>query len=149
MISLTIQQRNLLHKLLASDTPMAVADIARQMNLTPRQVSYRLKSVRTWLAQYNVPLKMTPGVGVEVSCPAAQRPDLLHVLDSQTNFALVLAPGQRQQLFALNLLTANEPLILHWLQYAASVSRPTVLKDLELLEEWVQLHRIVLVRRPN
>jgi transcriptional antiterminator len=149
MISLTIQQRNLLHKLLDSATPVAVADIARQMNLTPRQVSYRLKPVRLWLAQHDVTLKMTPGIGVQISCPAAQRRDLLQVLDSQTNFHLILTPGQRQQLFALSLLTANEPLILGWLQHVASVSRPTILKDLELLEEWVQSHKLSLVRRPN
>ena len=149
MISLTIQQRNLLRKLLDSGTPLAVADIAKQMSLTPRQVSYRLKPVRAWLAQRDVTLKTTPGVGIEVSCPAAQRHDLLYELDSQTNFHLILTPGQRQQLFALHLLTTNDPLILNWLQHIASVSRPTVLKDLELLEAWVQIHGMALVRRPN
>jgi mannitol operon transcriptional antiterminator len=149
MISLTIQQRNLLHTLLDSNIPLAVADIARQMSLTPRQVSYRLKPVQAWLAQRDVPLKMTPGVGIEVSCSVARRRDLLQELTSQTNFQLILTPGQRQQLFALNLLTANEPVILDWLQYIAAVSRPTVLKDLELLEEWTQLYRMTLVRRPN
>lgn len=149
MISLTIQERNLLNKLLDSDTPVAVADIAKQMSLTPRQVSYRLKPVRVWLAQRDVTLKMTPGVGIKMSCSTAQRHNLLHELASQTNFHLILTPGQRQQLFALNLLTANEPLILNWLQHIAAVSRPTVLKDLELLEEWVQNYGMALIRRPN
>ena len=149
MISLTIQQRDLLHKLLKSNTPLAVADIAKQMNLTPRQVSYRLKPIQVWLAQRDVILKMTPGVGIEVSRTVAQRQDLLQELVSQTNFQLILTPGQRQQLFAFNLLTANEPLILDWLQYIASVSRPTVLKDLEILEEWGQAYGVTLVRRPN
>lgn len=149
MISLTIQQRDLLHKLLGSNAPLAVADIAKQMGLTPRQVSYRLKPVRTWLVQRDVTLKMTPGVGIEIACSAAQRRDLLQELASQTNFHLILTPGQRQQLFALNLLITNEPLILNWLQHIASVSRPTVLKDLELIEEWLQLYDLTLIRRPN
>jgi transcriptional antiterminator len=90
MISLTIQQRNLLHTLLNANIPLAVADIARQMSLTPRQVSYRLKPVQAWLAQRDVPLKMTPGVGIEVSCSVARRHDLLQELTSQTNFQLIL-----------------------------------------------------------
>ena len=149
MISLTIQERDLLHKLLDADPRVAVADIAKQMSLTRRQVSYRLKPVRAWLAQRDVTLKLTPGVGIEVCGSPAQRRELLHELSSQTDFHLILTPDQRQQLFALSLLTANEPLILNWLQHIAAVSRPTVLKDLELIEAWLPSHNIALVRRPN
>ena len=125
MVSLTIQQRDLLNELLNADTPVVISDIAGQMNLTPRQVNYRLKPIKTWLAQRDAALKATPGVGIVIECSSPQRLNLLHELDSQSNFQLILTPGQRQQLFAFNLLTASEPFILNRLQYTASVSRTT------------------------
>jgi mannitol operon transcriptional antiterminator len=149
MMSLTTQQRDLIRKLLAADTAVATADIARDMDLTPRQVGYRLKSIRVWLAQRDVTLKSTPGLGIEIFCSPDQRSDLLHELDTQTDFQLVLTPAQRQQFFILCLLTASDPLILNWLQYIAAVSKPTVLNDLNAIEDWVRRHNLNLIRRPN
>jgi len=149
VVSLTIQQRNLLHQLLSSDTPIVTADLAGQMNLTARQVAYRFKPIKVWLQQRNVELKTTPGIGVTIACTADQRLNLLRELGSQANFSLILTPGQRQQLFALNLLTTHEPIILDWLQYVASVSRTTIFKDLEPVESWAKDFDLVLIRRPN
>jgi mannitol operon transcriptional antiterminator len=92
---------------------------------------------------------MTPGVGIEVICSRPQRLDLLHELDSQSNFQLILTAGQRQQFITLDLLTTTEPLILNHLQYIASVSRTTVLKDLEPVEEWLHRFKLALIRRTN
>jgi len=149
MASLTIQQRDLLYELLNTSTPVAVTEIAGQMNLTPRQVTYRLKPIKTWLVQHDAVLKATPGVGIIIECSSPQRLSLLHELDAQSNYQLVLTPGQRQQLFALNLLMASEPLILNRLQYVTSISRTTILKDLDPIEAWVQDFGLELIRRPN
>jgi transcriptional antiterminator len=149
MVSLTIQQRDLLHHLLAAEKPVVVADIANRMNLTPRQVSYRLKPLKVWLSQREATLKATPGIGITIDCPSEQRFNLLHELNSQVNFQLILTPGQRQQLFAFTLLTTKEPLILDGLGYIASISRTTVLKDLDVIEEWLQVFALTLIRRPN
>lgn len=149
MVSLTIQQRNLIKEILTANKPVVIADIAGQMNLTPRQVNYRLKPVKTWLAQRDANLKAVPGIGVTIECSPTQRLNLLKELDSQKNFHLVLTPGQRQQLFTLHLLASNEPLILNRLSYIASVSRTTVLKDLEAVEQWAQKFSLKLIRRPN
>lgn len=149
MVSLTIQQRNLLNLLLNADSPVTLADLAEMTNLSARQVRYRLKPVKSWLAQHEVILKTTPGVGLSVECPLDQRQQLLRQLNTQSDFQLVLTAGQRQQLFALNLLTSNEPMILNWLQHAAAVSRTTVLKDLEPIEAWIKMFGLALIRKPG
>ncbi|MCB0153860.1 MAG: PRD domain-containing protein [Anaerolineae bacterium] len=149
MVSLTIQQRNLLYQLLNSKSPVVIADLAGQMNLTARQVNYRFKPIKVWLEQRDVMLKATPGIGVSIDCSADERLKLLRELDAQANFHLILTPGQRQQLFALNLLTTNEPVILDWLQHVAAVSRTTIFKDLEPVEAWAQRFELDLIRRPN
>jgi transcriptional antiterminator len=61
----------------------------------------------------------------------------------------VLTVEQRQQLLALILLVVNESFILYQLQQFTQVSRTTVLKDLDGLDEWLNTHHLTLERRPN
>lgn len=149
MVSLTMQQKDLLCQLLKANEPLAIAELAQHSHLSSRQVNYRLKPVRTWLAQHDAMLTATPGVGIEVKCSPAQRQHLLQELNASPDFQLILTAGQRQQLFTLHLLTTPEPLILSWLQYTAAISRTTVFKDLERIEPWARSFGLTLIRKPN
>lgn len=149
MVSLTTRQRDLLHYLLTAETAVVTADVGRHVGLTPRQVSYSLKPIKLWLAAHDADLDMIPGVGVQVACSPADRKSLLTELAAQEDIRLQLTPGQRQQLLVLNLLTQTEPLILYQLQQESGVSRTTILKDLDLIEEWIQAFDLTLERRPN
>jgi mannitol operon transcriptional antiterminator len=149
MTFLTTQQRNILHQLLSAEAPLAVSELAARLKLTPRQVIYRLKPVQLWLTERHAILKSTPGVGVTVQCSPALRQNLLVELMSQSDFQLILTAGQRQQLLALSLLTASEPLILNNLQRMIDVSRSTVLKDMPAIEAWSRRFELDLIRKPN
>ncbi|MFN8458518.1 MAG: hypothetical protein U0401_28340 [Anaerolineae bacterium] len=149
MVSLTVQQKDLLCQLLKANKPLAIGQLAQQAHLSSRQVNYRLKPVKTWLAQHDAMLAATPGVGLEIKCSSAQRQHLLQELNASPDFQLILTAGQRQQLFALHLLTSPEPLILNWLQYNAAVSRTTVFKDLDSLDPWIRSFGLTLIRKPN
>ena len=149
MISLTSRQRDILRILLTSSVSLGAADIARQMNLSPRQVNYSLKGMEYWLSQKNVTLHLRPGVGVELECSPEQAKILSHEIASKSSLQLILSSGQRQQLLALMLLTQDEPLILLNLQQWAEVSRATILKDLEEIEVWVASWALELIRKPN
>ncbi|WP_420642094.1 BglG family transcription antiterminator [Candidatus Leptofilum sp.] len=149
MISLTTRQRDLLHYLLTAETAVVTADVGRHVGLTPRQVSYSLKPIKLWLVEHNADLDMIPGVGLQVACTDHDRESLLSELASEDNIRLQLTPGQRQQLLVLYLLTASEPLILYQLQQESGVSRTTLLKDLDLIEAWVETFDLTLERRPN
>lgn len=151
MSSLTTRQRDLIALLLDSSGPVVISDIAQQMELTPRQVNYSLKGIKQWLTLRHVDLLITPGVGVELIRTQSDNSidDIRLELASQSNFQLILSAGQRQQLFALSLLTRTEPLILFNLQQTGQVSRTTILKDLEAVDEWISSFDLSLERRPN
>ncbi|MFK7802638.1 MAG: transcription antiterminator [Anaerolineae bacterium] len=149
MISLTTRQRDLLRQLLKSDGTVVIADLAKQLNLSARQVSYGLRGVRSWLEQRNILLQITPGVGVDIICSTAKRDELLQDLGTGGDYELVLSAGQRRQLISLSLLTAVDPLILQDLQQETQVSRTTILKDIELVEEWLQMFNLTVEKRPN
>jgi len=149
MVSLTVQQREILQYLLQVDTSTTLAEIGATMNLTPRQVNYRLKGVRAWLEQRNVFLGSKPGIGYEINCSVSQRRSLLKELDTRSNFDLVLSADERQQLLALKLLTSDEPLILRQVQQLMVTSRATASKDIDTVETWLSHFDVQLDRRPN
>ncbi len=149
MASLTTRQRDLLHFLLTTETAVSTAEMGRQLGLSARQVSYNLKTVKSWLARHNAVLEITPGVGVQVTSVESTKQDLLDKLLSHATYQLVLSAEERQQLLALQLLMADEPLILYQLQRRVQVSRSTILKDLDLIEAWLTGFGVRLDRRPN
>ena len=149
MTALTTRQRDLLQHLLDAEGPLASAALAEQMDLTPRQVSYGLKGLQGWLAQRDVHLNVTPGVGVALDCSGERASSLRGELNGGKQFQLILTPEQRQQLLALLLLEVDEPFILQQLQQLLDMSRTTVLGDLDALEPWLSQHKLQLKRRPN
>lgn len=149
MSALTTRQRDILRLLLNSNGPLAVTDLAQEMHLTPRQVRYGLKGLQQWLAQEEIRLEMTPGVGVALANLTQPGSKILGKLYAEATLQLVLNPEQRQQLLALFLLDTNEPAILQQLEQMAAVSRTTVLADLDAIEPWLARHKLRLERRPN
>ena len=149
MDALTTRQRDLLHSLMASNDPVGVVHLANALNLTPRQVNYSLKGLQSWLASRDIALEKTPGAGLQLGYSTEQQSRLQKELAENDDYLLVLSVEQRRQLLLLSLLTASEPLILFQLQNWMSVSRSTILKDLDVLQIWCQGHSLRLDRRPN
>lgn len=149
MVALTTTQRDVLHVLLTSEAAIGLTDLGQQVGLTARQVQYSLRAVETWLDQRGAQLLKTPGVGVRVAAPTERKQALVQALTSERSFQLVLTAGQRQQALALQLLTTHEPSILYQLQQTVDVSRTTLLKDLDLVEQWLESFGLQLERRPN
>jgi mannitol operon transcriptional antiterminator len=149
MTTLNTRQRDILHLLLEADAPLGAADLAKQMKLTARQVNYSLNGVKKYLASKNIHLQSTPGVGILLECTPTQHDLISGELSADAHFQLVLTVEQRQQLLALILLVSDEPFILYQLQQITQVSRTTILKDLDLIGEWIAEHSLKIARRPN
>lgn len=149
MIALTTRQRDILKLLVEMDAPLGASELAAQMKLTARQVNYNLEGVARWLSDRQVALKVTPGVGIELDCPADKSSALIQELDAESRLQIVLTSGERQQLLALTLLDENEPLISHHLHQLLQVSRTTVIKDSDRVADWMRHFDLDLDRRPN
>jgi mannitol operon transcriptional antiterminator len=149
MSNLTTRQRDLLQILLNSEAPISAAEMAEPLQLTARQVNYDLKGLKVWLARREVSLVVTQGVGAQLDATLEKRHELEKELNARARFELFLPIEQRQPLLALVLLAADEPFILYQLQTLAQVSRTTILKDLDNLDEWLDGHNLHLERRPN
>jgi mannitol operon transcriptional activator len=90
MAALTTRQRDILRILLETSNPLGMAEIATLMNLSPRQVSYSLKGIKSWLAQKKISLKVTPGVGVLLEASQLQTHQLENEFGAKSSLQLIL-----------------------------------------------------------
>lgn len=142
MIALDTRRRDILLILLRSPTPLASAEIASQLNITPRMVLYSLRAIERWLQARDVSLIKKPHYGIFIDAPARTKRDLIRELECLTGYPLVLSPSERLRIIALALLTNDQPLLVKQLKRRLCVSRPTVLKDLDGAEEWLKEHKL-------
>jgi len=149
MTALTTRQRDLLKAIMIADAPMGADELARKLNLTPRQVYYGLKGVEQWLHLRDIQLEIKPGVGISLQASQKQIETLWHDLSSSDYLQLILSAEERQQLLALYLLTTHNPLSLAEIEQLIQVSRTTAIKDLDAIEAWYNEHGAIIARRPN
>lgn len=149
MITFTTRQREILRIILDANRPIGSVELARRLKLTPRQVNYSMKGVRIWLKQNGLDLNVFPGVGFAVNLTANQTHALIQKINVHSGVQIILSVSQRQQLLALFLLAQKEPVILAQLEQLSNVSRMTLLKDMDEIENWLQFQNIQLVRKPH
>jgi mannitol operon transcriptional antiterminator len=149
MLPFTTRQREILKIILDVNRPIGSVELAKLLNITPRQVNYSIKGVKVWLKQHGQDLHILPGVGFSVNLTADQVQTLVQKINVHSNVQIILSVSQRQQLLALFLLTRAEPVILAQLEQITRVSRMTILKDLDEIETWLEGQNIHLVRKPH
>ena len=149
MITFTTRQREILKIILDVNRPIGSIELAKLLHITPRQVNYSMKGVKVWLKQHGQDLNVLPGVGFAVNLTADQTQALFQKIHIHSDVQIILSVSQRQQLLALFLLTRTEPFILAQLEQISHVSRMTILKDLDEIDNWFQNQKIKLIRKPH
>jgi transcriptional antiterminator len=95
MIALNTRCRDILMLLLQSQTPLASAEIASQLDITPRMVRYSLRSIERWLQEKDVRLIRKPRCGILIDAPGQVKRDLIRELEQLTGYSLLLSPSER------------------------------------------------------
>ena len=149
MVTFTTRQREILKIILDVNRPIGSVELAKLLRITPRQVNYSMKGVKVWLKQQGRDLNVLPGVGFAVDLTADQMHTLAQKINIHSDVQIILSVSQRQQLLALFLLTRTEPCILAQLEQISHVSRMTILKDLDEVDNWLQPQGISLIRKPH
>src|SRR6266508_2613621 len=149
MVTFTTRQREILKIILDVNRPIGSVELAKLLHITPRQVNYSMKGVKVWLKQYGKDLNVLPGVGFAVDLTVDQMHTLSQKINIHSDVQIILSVSQRQQLLALFLLTRTQPCILAQLEQISHVSRMTILKDLDEVDNWLQSQGISLIRKPH
>ena len=149
MVTLNTRCRDILMLLLQSQSHLTSVEIAARLDITPSMVRYTLHDIETWLQGKDICLIRKPGYGTFVDAPAGVKTELVEELERLNDYALLLSPWERMYVLIFSLLMSEQPLIVKQLEPRLGVSRPTVLKDMDQAEAWLQKHNISLVRRPG
>jgi mannitol operon transcriptional antiterminator len=149
MVSIDVHSHDILALLLQADVPIPSHEIARQIEVTPRMVHYRLDQIEAWLDCKGARLIRKPRSGVFIDAPPRTKHDLQAALQQLSSAAIHLSQKERLYILLIKLLTTGEPVIVKRFGQILHVSRTTVFKDLDRAEDWLKDHRVQLLRRPN
>lgn len=148
MIVLDNRSRDILLILLRCNKPLVTNEISSQLDLTPRMVRYSLRRVKAWLEKRGVSLESRPNYGILIDCTPLSKTKLIlelgHLVDDS-----YLSPIERLHVVILALLMEKEPVLVKQLEYYLSVSRPTVLRDLQKAGLWLEEHNLSMTSRPH
>lgn len=148
-ININPRQRNIIFALLESDGRLTIEQLAKRCGVTPRVIRYNLDTVRAWLRNEGVPLRIRPGFGIEIEASRAQRKRLFALIDKPEEDHLVFSRTQRHHLLLFELLTSAGPLTYQQLAETGGVSRSTIVNDIEDMAKWLEMFSIRLKRLPN
>ena len=149
MNSLDTRARDILISLLHAEKPLPAREIASQLGITPRAVNYSLNNMEPWLNERDIQIQKKPGAGILINAPEVKKKSIVSELHKLSGYSLVLSPIERQRFLLLSLLTDNEPILSKIAARSLGVSRPTILNDLDKVENWLLNHEIRLIRQPG
>ncbi|HEX2980666.1 MAG TPA: BglG family transcription antiterminator [Anaerolineaceae bacterium] len=147
MTSLDPVQMGIVKRLLKTDTPVSIKDLAACLDTTPRVIRYRLEELDAWLSEQNLRLTRIPGAGLALRLSDREREALEKNLNQQqTPF---LSSEKRVQIILFDLFFQQNPIAIKQLQKQLGTSRTTVFSDFIKVSAWLAYYQIVLEKRQN
>lgn len=143
------RQRTIGAWLVAQERPVATEAIARALGLSPRVVRYNLEWLAAVVERLGGSLQRRRGVGVWIEAPDTVREGLRELFEPGTLTA-PLTPAARRSAALLHLLvSAPDYTVLQALEDVMAVSRSSVRRDVQALEEWLMSRDLVVHRKPG
>lgn len=134
--------------LLQSKGPLSVDQIAERVRVSNKTIRNDLKNLEEILCKYGIKLVKKSGVGVFIECDETQRQKLEARLLPEIS-TIDYSPEFREKYILKRLFTSEGDISIKELARELFVSRATIYKDLEKVEEWLQAHSLKLVRKPS
>ncbi|WP_157109782.1 BglG family transcription antiterminator [Thermanaeromonas toyohensis] len=145
---LTARTQKLLNILMEAEKPLTISYLAHCLAVSPRTIRYDLDRLRYWVKERGMKLECRPRVGVWLEGK--------EIIGGEGKFlplpelgTYVFSPDERWKAILALLLRSEKPVTAHKLASELQVSRTTILKDLETVEEWLRYRGLELVRKPK
>jgi len=143
------RQQWILQTLLEKEGPVTGADLAHELSVSPRTIRADITSLSRQLAGEQIELVSTPGKGYQI--PHQYHTKALELLKMfpKDEYEIPTLPEDRVLLLTRKLLLDTRPVAMEELAERLYVSRSTIAKDLEKVEEWLSSQHLQLVRKPS
>lgn len=135
--------------LLNTDEPLVVDEIAERLRVSNKTIRNDLKKIEEYLIKRGLKLLKKPGTGIMIEGPENKKLDLSTELSSSTKFMEPFSPEARKNYILRRLFMSNKNITIKELAEELYVSKVTIHKDLESVEEWLSKYNLKLIKKTN
>jgi mannitol operon transcriptional antiterminator len=139
----------LLQKLQESQNPLPVSFFAQSFEVNERTIRTDLQELDEWCKEQGMRLCRKPNVGVWLETVGSDFTGEVPLPPSSFRQQVVYSPDDRQKLIALELLFRDKAVLVKEFEFKMGISKSTVLRDLDALEQTWRNSCLQLVKRPN
>jgi len=143
------RSRKILSVLLKSEKSVIINDLASYFNVSGRTIRNDLNKLEEWLENRSINLVKKPGVGVWVEVDSQKRKILLEKFSQLEDYKDAVSPKKRKEFILKYLLYQHQQYTMQDIADKLFVSRSTIYKDLEEIEDWLSKYDLQLERRQN
>lgn len=129
--------------ILSADDFISVETISKSMNISDKTIRNELNDLEVYIIKNKCQLVRKPGIGVFIEGTLKHKQALVHELQV-VDRSEVSSVEARQQNLLLQLLTHNKPLLIKELVLDYYVSRTTINKDIQTLNQQLEEFGLVI-----
>ncbi|MTI47544.1 BglG family transcription antiterminator [Sporosalibacterium faouarense] len=136
--------------LIDTNKPITIDDISKEISVSNRTIRNDLNKIQEYLeATDKGELIKKPRVGVWIKVDSEGKRFLKNVILKSKNYIQPFSPEKRQLYIIKRLLQSNDSITMQLLADELYVSRVTIYKDLDEVDEWLDKYDLKLKRRQN
>jgi len=147
-VKLNSLQATILENLIEAQTPLTAGTLGDLLGHSTGVIRYNIPAIRQWLDAHDSALLSSPNVGFTIHSSDEQRQKLMYDLAFE-DIEVVFSPSDRRNILLLELLFSLECRTLTELAKTLSVSRATLMRDLETVEQELAGHNLSLQKKPR
>ncbi|ACL70762.1 BglG family transcription antiterminator [Halothermothrix orenii] len=139
----------LLKYLIDQEKAVSIKQLADRFNVSSRTIRYDLDDIESSISSYDAKLIRKTRIGVYLEGKEEELNKIQEELANLYGLERILSPKERQHLILFRLFQANEPIIIKELEIMLRISKSTIIKDLDEVENWLSKHNLILIRKTN
>jgi transcriptional antiterminator len=128
---------------------ITVDSIANALNVSNKTIRNDLKKVEAYIQSKGLKLFKKPGSGISIEGEENKKLDLINSCKAKAAVIEPFSPEDRKNYILKRLFMSEESITIKELAIELYVSRVTIHKDLELVDEWLNNYNLQLLKKPN
>ena len=131
-------------------TPITVTELAKILQVSNRTIRNDLNGIEEFLEEKDTGhVIRKPGIGIWLDIKKGKEDEFKEVIYNKVSYIQPYSPEERQLYILTKLLETKKPIIMEELAKELFVSRITILKDLNKIEESIKKYKVSLLRKQN
>lgn len=136
---------NILNFIINSKNPVTTKELADSFHVSERTIRYDLDNIDYFLSENNLEvLDRKPSVGISYKVSPQELKKISSVFNDIDNYDYAMSQEERVKYIICELLQNNNFITIDKLSEELSVSKGTILKDIEFCKEWMEKNSLKL-----